>query len=142
MEVDFDEALGVARRCIANRTGDREAVVIRYEKGEDHYFEFRTRKGDRGVVVDRSGRTRHCFEEDLEEVPSGARDISQRDAIDRALEFIGDGKVERVKVKDEGYEVDIDRGDKGTYRIFVERDGMVHEQKCSMLSRNLAADID
>ena len=142
MDIDFDEALGVARRCIANRTGDRDAVVIRYEKGEDHYFEFHTRKGDRGVVVDRSGRTRHCFEEDYEEVPRGARDIGQRNAIDRALEFIGDGKVERVKVKDEGYEVDIDRGDKGTYRIFVERDGMVHEQKCSMLSRNLAADID
>jgi hypothetical protein len=141
MDIDFDEALGVARRCIANRTGDRDPVVIRYEKGEDHYFEFRTRKGDRGVVVDRSGRTRHCFEEDREEAPQGW-DIGQRDAINRALEFIGDGKVERVKVKDDGYEIDIVRGDQGIYRIFVDREGMVHEQKCSMLSRNLAADID
>lgn len=142
MDIDFDEALGVARRCVANRTGDRDAVVIKYEKGEDHYFQFRTRRGDRGVVVDRSGRTRHCFEEDRDEVPQRGRDIGQRDAIDKALEFIGDGKVERIKVKDDGYEVDIDRGDKGIYRIFVDWEGMVHEQKCSLLSRNLAADID
>lgn len=142
MDIDFDEALGVARRCIANRTGDRDAVVIRYEKDEDHYFKFRTRKGDRGVVVDRSGRTRHCFEEGREEVSQAGRVISQREAIDKALGFIGEGKLVRTKVKDEGYELDVDRGDKGIYRIFVERDGMVHEQKCSLLSRNLAADID
>jgi hypothetical protein len=141
MDIDFDEALRVARRCVADRTGDHDAVVARYEKGEDHYFQFHTRKGDRGVVIDRKGTARHCFEEDLDDIPPG-KNITQREAVERALEFIGNGTVERVKAKEEGYEVDIEQEEKGTFRVFVERGGMVHPQKCSLLSRNLAADID
>lgn len=142
MDIDFDEALRIARRCVADRTGDRDAVVIGYERGEDHYFQFHTRKGDRGVVVDKHGRTRHCFEEDRGEAYGIGGSVAQREAIDKALGFIGEGRVDRIKVKDEGYEVDIDRGGEGLYRVFIDREGMVHEQKCSMLSRNLAADID
>jgi hypothetical protein len=142
MDIDFDEALRVARRCIADRTGDRDAVITGYEKGDDHYFQFRTRKGDRGVVVDNNGTTRHCFEEDRGDVSRSGGSVTQKDAVDKALCFTGDGRVERVKVKDEGYEVDIGRGNAGTFRVFVDREGMVHEQKCSLLSRNLAADIE
>jgi hypothetical protein len=142
MDIGFDEALRVARRCIADRTGDHEAAVIGYEKGEDHYFQFHTVKGDRGVVVDKRGVTRHCFAEDRDEASGGGGDVTKGDAVDKALCFLGDGRVERVRVKDEGYEVDVDRGDEGTFRVFVDREGMVHGQKCSRLSRNLAADIE
>jgi len=141
MDVGFDRALQVARQCIAERTGDREATMIRYEKGEDHYFEFRTLKGNRGVVVDKRGETRHCFAEDRDET-SGSADVSKRDAVDKALCFLGAGRVQRVRVKEEGYEVDVDRGEEGTFRVFVDREGMVHGQKCSQLSRNLAVDIE
>ncbi|MDW5564256.1 MAG: hypothetical protein SA339_13660 [Methanomassiliicoccus sp.] len=141
MDVGFDEALRVARQCIADRTGDREAMVTRYERGKDHYFQFATRKGDRGVVVGRNGITRHCFREDRDETLA-PREMSQNEAVERALGFIGEGEVETIKARGGGYEVDVDRGAEGRFRLFVDREGTVHCQKCSELSRNLAADID
>jgi hypothetical protein len=114
--------------------------MIRYEKGADHYFQFRTLKGDRGVVVDKRGLTRHCFEEDRTEALPG--EITHQEAVNKALFLTGDGRVEMVRTRKDGYEVDIDLGEKGTYRVFVDREGMVHEQKCSQLSRNLAADLE
>ena len=93
MDIGFDEALRVARRCVADRTGDHEATVVKYEKGEGHYFQFRTRKGDRGVVVDKRGMTRHCFEDSSESYPG---DLTAQEAMDKALDLTGGGKVERA----------------------------------------------
>ncbi|MBI0582611.1 MAG: hypothetical protein ISF22_00130 [Methanomassiliicoccus sp.] len=140
MSIEFSEALAIARQCVLSRTGDSDAVMLRYEKGDAHLFQFHTSKGDLDVRVDMNGEIGPCTPSNAEEAPE--RSVSTQDAVDKALCFIGDGRVERIRTKDGGYEIDVDREKDGIVRVFVDREGMVHGQKCSNLSRNLAVDID
>jgi hypothetical protein len=141
MVVKFEEALSIARECISKRTGDVDPTVLRYELKDNFFFQFRTSKGNLDIIVDPRGEVGHCFEEWPPDEPPEPS-ISQQEAADKALDFLGDGRVDMIKARAGGYEVEVDRGEQGTVVLFVDRGGMVRREKCSVLTRNLTADID
>ncbi len=141
MVVGFEDALRIAKECVGKMTGDNEPIVLRYELRDNYFFQFRTLKGDIDIIVDPRGEVGHCFEEQPSDEPPEPT-LRQQDAVEKALCFLGDGKVERIKAKGGGYEVEVDRDEQGTVVLFVDSDGMVHRQKCSVLTKNLALDID
>ena len=140
MVVEFDEAYGIAKECVSKRTGDLHPTLLRYELKDTFFFQFRTSKGDMDIIVDPLGEVGQCFKEGPSEETEPP--LTRQDAVHLALSSLGGGKVGLLKMRDGGYEVEVDRGDKGTYMVFVDREGMVHRQKCSVLTRNLAQDID
>jgi hypothetical protein len=141
MVVEFEEALRIAKECVGKRTGDSGPTVLRYELRDNYFFQFRTLKGDIDIIVDPRGEVGHCFEEQPSDEPPEPM-LKQQDAVEKALCFLGDGKVERIKAKDGGYEVEVYRDERGTEVLFVDSEGMVHRQKCSVLTKNLALDIN
>jgi hypothetical protein len=141
MVVDFEEALRIARECVSRRTGDSGPIVLRYELRDNYFFQFRTLKGDIDIIVDPRGEVGHCFEEQPSDEPQEPT-LKQQDAVEKALCFLGDGKVERIRSKGGGYEVEVDRDEGGTELLFVDSEGMVHRQKCSVLTKNMAQDIN
>ncbi len=141
MAVVFEEALRIAKECVGKRTGDSEPTLLRYQLRDNYFFQFRTLKGDIDIIVDPRGEVGHCFEEQSSDEPQEPM-LKQQDAVEKALCFLGDGKVERIKAKGGGYEVEVDRDQQGTVMLYVDREGMVHRQKCSVLTKNLALDLN
>jgi hypothetical protein len=139
MAIEFEEALKIAKECITKRTGDKNPQVLRYERQENFFFQFRTLKGDLDIIVDPYGEVGHCFEEKTsEEVETN---LSREGAVSKALEFVGGGKVTYIKAKSGGYDVEVDKGSKGLVELFVDKEGMVHRQKCTVLTRNPELDV-
>lgn len=138
MAIEFEEALKIAKECVAKRTGDENPAVLRYERQNNFFFQFRTLKGDLDIIVDPYGEVGHCFEERPSEEETM---ITRQDAVVKALEFIGGGKVTYIKAKSGGYEIEVERGGKDVVELFVDREGIVHRQKCTVLTRNPELDV-
>ena len=139
MVIEFEEALKVAKECASKRTGDDHPVVLRYERQDNFFFQFSTTKGELGIIVDPYGEVGHCFEERPPD--EGGPAVTRADAVSKALESLDGGKVTYIKAKSGGYEVEVDWEPKGTYVLFVDREGIVHRQKCTVLTRNPDLDV-
>jgi hypothetical protein len=140
MVIEFEEALKVAKDCATNRTGDENPIVLRFERQENFLFQFRTTKGDLNIIVDPYGEVGHCFGERPSEEEETIT-LTRQDAVSKALDFLGEGKVAYIKSKSGGYEVEIEREKKGPVDLFVDKEGMVHRQKCTALTRNPELDV-
>jgi hypothetical protein len=139
--IEFEEALSIARKCVEKKTGDRQPMLLRYEISGDHVFQFQTTSGDHHIIIDRFGKVGHCYIEEKSEPSESPFEIPQRVAVENALAYLREGRVQRVKARSGGYEVEVERS--GTLvQVFVDRKGTVHSPKRSQLSRDLAADIE
>jgi hypothetical protein len=139
--IEFEEALSIARKCVEKKTGDRQPMLLRYEISGDHVFHFQTAAGDHHIIIDRFGKVGHCYAEEKPEHSEGPPELPQRVAVEKALAYLREGRVQRVKARNGGYEVEVERGE-APIQVFVDRKGTVHSPKRSLLSRDLAADIE
>ncbi|MBI0584005.1 MAG: hypothetical protein ISF22_07235 [Methanomassiliicoccus sp.] len=154
MIITFDDALREARKAIGNMTGDASPEVLKFESGNGFNFRFRTTKGVYDIMIEPNGSVGRFAREDTgapqastysippqggkarqsqnDQPPYGS--ISQQAAVERALSYVGGGRIDEVKSKDGGWEVEINRGImKSKVELFVDFRGAVHVKKRSRM---------
>lgn len=154
MSIAFDDALRIARKSIGDMTGDMRPEVLRFESQNGFNFVFRTVKGIYSITIDQNGSVGRFVREDVpapqqpsyqpaqrpsyEDEGRGAWSpqggITQQDAVERALSYVGGGQVAEVEPSRGGWKVEIYRGMmKGKVEVFVDPSGAVHTKKRSRL---------
>lgn len=75
--------------------------------------------------------------------PYPGQRITQQDAVEKAISYVGGGRAEKVKPTGDGYEIEINRGlMKGRRKVHVDGSGAVHAQKQSRMGEMLDFDFD
>jgi hypothetical protein len=136
-ELTFDRDISMAKRSIAEITGDTGPEVLRY--GFDHgsiIFTFRTRIGVFSTAIGMDGSITVRREEPRSFLPTvtaepGEDNGSERRvaAMERALRFTGEGYIRSVEGREGGFIVEIGRPRAAPVRVFVDRQGAVRESE-------------
>jgi hypothetical protein len=75
--------------------------------------------------------------------PSPGQRIPQQAAVEKAISYVGGGRVEKVRPTGDGYEIEINRGlMKGRMKVLVDGSGAVRAQKQSRMSDMLDFELD
>jgi hypothetical protein len=162
LSIAFDDALKIARKSMGDMTGDLNPEVLRFDLQNGFNFRFRTGKGNYDITIDPNGSVGRFTREDASVPQSsaypsspprssrpsdqqhpgdrdyGARSpqggITQQAAVEKALNHIGGGRVDKVKPSHGGWEIEISRGMmKGKMKVQVDADGAVRAEKRSRM---------
>jgi hypothetical protein len=152
--IAFDDALVIAKKSIGDMTGDTNPEVLRFESQNGFNFRFRTVKGNFDITIDPNGSVGKFMREDMSvtqtaayqppyrehhdendhgsKTPQGG--INQQAAVEKALNFVGGGRVDKVEPSHGGWEIEISRGImKGKVKVQVNANGTVHAEKRSRM---------
>lgn len=154
MGIAFDDALKIARKSIGDMTGDMNPEVLRFESKNGFNFGFRTAKGNYDITIDPNGTVGRFMREDssvpqapahqpahrkqYDDPDQGTRSASggltQQAAVEKALNYVGGGRVDKVKQSHGGWEIEISRGMmKGKMKVQVDANGTVNAEKRSRM---------
>lgn len=137
-ELTFDRDIEMAKRSIAEVTGDARPEVLKY--GFDYgstVFTFRTRIGVFSTAIGLDGSITVRREEPRSFPPSAATEPGADEgngnrvaAMERALRFTGEGYIRSVEGLEGGFIVEVGRpGGASPVRMFVDRGGEVRESE-------------
>lgn len=153
MGITFDDALRIARKSIGDMAGDGNPEVLGFEAQNGFNFRFRTVKGDYAITIDPDGNVgkfnresapayqapaqparSQPYTDQRASAPAPHGGLTQQAAVEKALSYVGGGRVEKVKPHHGGWEIEIARGMvKGKVKVQVDANGNVYTEKKSRM---------